>query len=68
VSTKAKREYLRAIYDRYRTAPREEKRRILDECCRNTQYHRKYVIRVLGGPRPGPAGGRAAGASRMARQ
>jgi hypothetical protein len=55
VSTKAKREYLRAIYGRYRAAPREEKQRILDEFCRVTTYHRKYAIRLLNGPPPGPA-------------
>ena len=54
MSAKARREYLRAIFDRYRAASREEKRRLLDECCRITTYHRKYVIRVLRGRRPGP--------------
>ncbi len=44
MSAKAKWEYLRAIYGRYR-APREEKHRILDEFCRVTTYHRKYALR-----------------------
>lgn len=55
MSTKAKREYLRAISGRSRAAPREEKQRILDECCRVTTYHRTYAIRLLNGPPPGPA-------------
>jgi hypothetical protein len=52
VSAKARREYLRAIHSRYRQAAREEKQRILDEFCRVTRYHRKYAIRLLGGPPP----------------
>ena len=45
-------EYLRAIYGRYRAAGRKAKRVILDEFCANTDYHRKYAIRLLNGPRP----------------
>jgi hypothetical protein len=33
VSAQAKREYVQAIYQRYRHAGRPEKRRILDEFC-----------------------------------
>ena len=35
---------------RYRQASRREKQRLLDECCRVTGYHRKYVVRRLNGP------------------
>ena len=45
-------EYLRAIYGRYRTAARKAKKVILNEFCANTDYHRKYAIRLLNGPRP----------------
>jgi hypothetical protein len=55
VSGQAKSEYLQVVYPRYRHARRREKRGILDEVCRITGYHRKYAIRVLNGPAPGPA-------------
>jgi hypothetical protein len=45
-------EYLRAIYERYRTAGRKAKKLILSEFCANTGYHRKHAIRLLNGPRP----------------
>lgn len=56
MSGQAKREYLLAIYLRYRQAGRAEKHRMLDECCRITGYHRKYVLRRLNrsAPRPQP--------------
>src|SRR5712692_7860325 len=50
---KAKWEYFRAIYQRYRQAGRKQKQAILNEFCVNTGYHRKYAIRLLNGPRPG---------------
>lgn len=50
---KAKWEYFRAIYERYRQADRKGKQAILNEFCVNTGYHRKYAIRLLNGPRPG---------------
>ena len=50
MSAQAKREYLQAIYGRYRQASRAEKHRMLDECCQITGYHRKYVLRQLNGP------------------
>ncbi len=53
MSAQAKREYLQAIYARYRQASRAEKHRMLDEGCRITGYHRKYVLRRLNGPGPG---------------
>ena len=55
MSAPAKWEYWRAIHARYRQASREDKGRILDEFCRNTGYHRKYALRLLNGPPPGPA-------------
>lgn len=45
-------EYLRAIYGRYRAAGRKAKRVILNEFCANTNYNRKYAIRLLNGARP----------------
>ena len=47
-----RREYLRAIYDRYRRGSAEVKGKILDEFCRVCDYHRKHAIRLLHGPRP----------------
>ena len=47
---KAKWEYFRAIYERYRQADRKRKHAILNEFCVNTGYHRKYAIRLLNGP------------------
>ena len=59
MGSKGRREYLRAIYVRYRAAGRKAKQVILSEFCANTGYHRKYAIRLLNGPRPekqrGPA-------------
>ena len=49
---KGRREYLRAVYERYQKAKRENKNVILSEFCANTGYHRKYAIRLLNGPRP----------------
>jgi hypothetical protein len=47
-----RREYFRAIYQRYHRGSTAEKGRILDEFCRICHYHRKYAIRLLNGPRP----------------
>src|SRR5437899_10270903 len=55
VSTRAKGEYVQAIYQRYRQARRPEKRRILDEFCQVAGYHRKHAILLLNGPAPGAA-------------
>src|SRR5713226_6204847 len=50
----SRRDYLRRIYPRYHQASPAEKRRILDEFCANCGYHRKYAIRLLNVPPPGP--------------
>lgn len=62
---KAKWEYFRAIYERYRQADRKGKHAILNEFCVNTGYHRKYAIRLLNGAPPGQA---AHGAGRTRRR
>lgn len=51
----ARREYLAAIYGRYRGASRRQKGQILDEFCRVTGYHRKYALRCLNAAPPGAA-------------
>ncbi len=53
MSAQAKREYVEAIYQRYRRAKRAEKRQMLDEFCHVARYHRKSAIRLLTGPAPG---------------
>ena len=50
---KARWEYFKAIYERYRRADRETKHTVLNEFCLNTGYNRKYAIRLLNGPPPG---------------
>jgi hypothetical protein len=52
LGNKGRREYLRAIYDRYRRAGRKSKKVILDEFCASTGYQRKYAIRLLNRERP----------------
>jgi len=47
MSSRAKREYLEAIYLRYRRASRKDKAIILDEFCAACGYHRKHAIRLL---------------------
>ena len=47
-----RREYLRAIHDRYRRSSAAKKGPILDEFCKVCRYHRKYAIRLLNAPRP----------------
>lgn len=61
MSPKSKREYVRAIAQRYRTAPRALKHQILTEFCATTGYHRKSAIRLLTRPpdlQPRPRRGR----------
>lgn len=56
----ARQELVHAVRARYKTAPRGDKRRILDEFVAVTGYHRKHAIRLLtteGGT--DPQGGRA---------
>jgi ribosomal protein L37E len=60
LGSKARREYFRAIYERYRKAGREAKQAMLNEFCTNTGYHRKYAIRLLNGAPPGKPKERAA--------
>ncbi|MDR7521037.1 MAG: DDE-type integrase/transposase/recombinase [Armatimonadota bacterium] len=50
MSPTSKREYVRAISHRYRTASRLAKQQILTEFCATTGYHRKAAIRVLNKP------------------
>ena len=52
VTAHARWEYVKAIYERDRQAPRPEKRQLLDECCRVTGYHRTHAVRLLNGPAP----------------
>jgi len=47
MSLRSKREYLEAIYLRYKRAFRKEKAVILDEFCATCGYHRKHAIRLL---------------------
>lgn len=47
MSPRSKREYLKAINERYKQAGRKEKSVILNEFCTNCNYHRKHAIRVL---------------------
>ena len=47
MSSKSKREYLEAIYLRYRRSSRKKKAAILDEFCAACGYHRKHAIRLL---------------------
>jgi hypothetical protein len=53
MSPTSKREYLRAISQRYRAATLLAKQQILTEVCATTGYHRKAAIRALNRP-PAP--------------
>ena len=49
MSPQAKKEYLKAVWLRYKKASsKAEKSQILDELCTNCHFNRKYVIRRLG--------------------
>ena len=52
MSGKSKWDYLKAIYSRYKKVSKPLRARILDEFCQVCGYHRKYAIRLLGGPAP----------------
>lgn len=45
-------EYIKQVKPRYLKADKQEKKKILDEFCRNTGYNRKYAIRRLAASRP----------------
>ena len=50
----SRREYLRAIRQRYSEASKEEKGLILQEFCEVCKYHRKHAIRLLNQRKRGP--------------
>lgn len=47
MSPRAKKEYLDAIFQRFRNASKKEKTSILNEFCLTCGYHRKHAIRLL---------------------
>ncbi|WFU29125.1 hypothetical protein QA649_04640 [Bradyrhizobium sp. CB1717] len=47
ISMGARREVVSAVTERYRSAKRAEKGRILDELCATTDWHRKHAVRAL---------------------
>ena len=47
ISMGARREVLSAVAERYWSAGRMEKGRILDALCRTTGWHRKHAVRAL---------------------
>jgi hypothetical protein len=47
MSPRSKREYVEAVFLRYKQAGKSDKGRILDEFCATCGYHRKYAIRLL---------------------
>jgi hypothetical protein len=47
----SKQEYLEAIRERYESATKKQKRKILDEFCCVCEYNRKYAIQLLNGTR-----------------
>src|SRR6266702_7152012 len=47
ISMGARREVVSAVAERYRSAKREEKGRILDALCATTGWHRKHAVRAL---------------------
>ncbi|MBR0965551.1 hypothetical protein JQ554_15775 [Bradyrhizobium diazoefficiens] len=47
ISMGARREVVSAVTERYRSAKRAEKGRILDALCATTDWHRKHAARAL---------------------
>ena len=47
MSPRSKREYIEAIFVRYKKASTKEKTLILNEFCATCGYHRKHAIRML---------------------
>jgi hypothetical protein len=47
ISMGARREVVSAVAERYRSAKRTEKGRILEELCATTGWHRKHAVRAL---------------------
>lgn len=47
MSPRSRKEYIEAIFLRYKRAPYKEKTLILDEFCASGGYHRKHAIRLL---------------------
>src|ERR1700730_799895 len=47
ISMGARREVVAAVTERYRSAERAEKGRMLDALCRTTGWHRKHAVRAL---------------------
>ena len=43
----SRKEYLISIRKRYNSSSKSEKKKILDEFCKNCGYNRKYSIRIL---------------------
>ena len=52
MSPKSRRDYLKAIYFRYRKVSKPLRGRILDEFCQVCGCDRKYAIRLLNGSAP----------------
>lgn len=52
MGTSSRNEYLQTIRPRYRSASKDDKKRILDEFCLTCGYHRKYAIRILNSNKP----------------
>jgi len=56
----ARREVVSAVTERYRSAKRAEKGRMLDALCATTGWHRKHAVRALRQHETvGPGGGEA---------
>lgn len=52
MGTNSRNEYLQTIRPRYRSASKDDKKRIIDEFCLTCGYHRKYAIRILNSNKP----------------